>query len=766
MCLPRNLFLATGLFDEDFVNGFEDVEFCARLCQRGFRQTINPASRIVHHESVSQGEHARDGSNGDLYFKKGAPILQPDFAQLLKADGLEPHLTPWLNFVPAMPEARETELASSVREDRQLLRALIDNPYWLEGWQRLPNWREIAPIIFTLFMDPELGLETGRGALARGNIPYCRQLLGQLSAWAKPLHVMFAQAIFMQRQVTKGGWAWQTLANWQKEFPRIKENRLVPFLRGYLQLAQAAGLTLDPKDQAVYQNWRAALDLPLRKKIVGQFMGGAPHSGAPCFSILMPVYDPDPRHLTAALDSVRDQNWPHWELCIADDASTNPEIRAILQSYARLDDRIRVIWRQENGHIAKATNSALELARFDWVALLDQDDLLEPDSLAFMSRAILENPQGMLFYSDEDRLVEDNFCTPYFKSNWDPILLLAQNYISHLAVLNRQRLMAIGGLRDGFPAAQDHDLFLRFSDGLPAGAIVHVPHVLYHWRAHEKSTAKNLDQKPEATTSRLRAVQDWCDRHSPGSRLTPFHNLYCIVHFPMPRDVKLTLICPGSPTAAWLEKWRHCLPSAAEIISLTDQREKPTAQFLNQAVENSEADVIGFVSPWVQPLKHDSVGELLGALAQAGIGAVGGCVVEERSQALPNAGFLQDGSGAVAPVLAGAPALRSLWYAWNALTRSVDAADGGCLFTSRNSFVAAGGLRQEMGGWMFQDYCLRLGELGLRTLWVAPAQFSSSRTIRANMPGEFAVAWHDRVRAFNPNLLCGKPVFSLNTNLE
>jgi len=235
----------------------------------------------------------------------------------------------------------------------------------------------------------------------------------------------------------------------------------------------------------------------------------------PRFSILLPVYDPPLRYLREAVESVLAQTWPHWQLCIADDCSPSSEVRDYLAGLPARDDRIRVVFREENGHISHCSNSALELAEAEWVTLLDHDDLLARPALTLMAHAILTHPEGRFFYSDEDKIDgEGRRFAPYFKPDWNPALMTSHNQVTHLAVYHGATLRELGGFRTGFEGAQDWDLVLRMADHVGPGRIVHVPRILYHWRSIESSTASGIGAKHYAIEAGRRAIAEHLTRRN------------------------------------------------------------------------------------------------------------------------------------------------------------------------------------------------------------------------------------------------------------
>ena len=247
----------------------------------------------------------------------------------------------------------------------------------------------------------------------------------------------------------------------------------------------------------------------------------------PLVSIIVPVYNTDPRWLRAAIESVRRQAYTRWELCICDDASTSPETREVLGEYES-DPRIRIAFAAQNRGISAASNAALALARGELVALLDHDDELAPDALAEVVKHVNAHPDADVIYSDEDKLdLRGERCDPYFKPDWSPEHFLATMYTCHLMVIRRDVLADVGGFRTGYEGAQDYDLLLRIMDR--TSKIHHIPRILYHWRKHAQSTASVAQAKPWALDAgrrgarRLRAPKQrrWRGAGRRGARTLP-----------------------------------------------------------------------------------------------------------------------------------------------------------------------------------------------------------------------------------------------------
>jgi len=267
--------------------------------------------------------------------------------------------------------------------------------------------------------------------------------------------------------------------------------------------------------------------------------------------------------LRRAILSVEKQVYPRWELCILDDASTERRLWPFLQKYARRDSRIKLMRRMENGHISAASNDALGLANGDFVALLDHDDELAPTALYFVAWALNKNRALQLLYSDEDKLdAENRRPEPHFKSNWNPELFLAQNFISHLGVYRTDLVRKVGGFRVGFEGAQDYDLTLRCIERIRPDQIKHLPFVLYHWRMADESTASCTTAKPYAQEAARRAVQEHLDRTGVAATVAPHHGMYLQTKYALPTERPMvSIIIPTRDQVSCLQK---CLESIFE----------------------------------------------------------------------------------------------------------------------------------------------------------------------------------------------------------
>jgi len=228
----------------------------------------------------------------------------------------------------------------------------------------------------------------------------------------------------------------------------------------------------------------------------------------PLISIIMPVYNVDPKWLELAVKSIEQQWYENWELCIVDDKSSNKET---LQYLKKLDHpKIKVMFSEVNGNISVASNEALKLASGTFVALMDNDDELTPDALYEVVKAI--NTQDAEFiYSDEDKLEMDGtFCDPHFKPDYAPDMFLSQNYISHLGVIKKELIDKVDGFTVGLEGAQDYDLYLKVLEHTEK--VFHIQKVLYHWRKIPGSTAAEFGEKSYAQEAGVKALQNAMNR--------------------------------------------------------------------------------------------------------------------------------------------------------------------------------------------------------------------------------------------------------------
>jgi O-antigen biosynthesis protein len=533
-------------------------------------------------------------------------------------------------------------------------------------------------------------------------------------------------------------------------------------------------------------------------------------SATPVIAVLMPVYNPPPALLREAIASVQAQIYPHWELCIADDASTDAEVLQVLQRAAAADQRIRLMRRQTNGHISRSSNDALALVTAPYVALLDHDDLLREHALLLVAEALAHAPQAEVLYSDEDKLaIDGQRCDPYFKPDWNPELLLAQNYLCHLVTYRTALVRKRGGFRVGFEGAQDHDLVLRCTEGLAPGQIVHIPHVLYHWRQHAGSTAGRNEAKPYAQEAGLRAVREALARRTMDAQVElDAHGWYAVrMAAPVP-EPRVSIIVPtrdGITTlprcfeslvqktryGAWellvIDNGSHDPAFLAELQRiarhprvrvLRDDSPFNYAALNNRAVSLVDSEFVVLLNDDTEVLSPDWLSQLVGWAAQPGVGAVGARLWYPDGT-LQHAGVVL-GIGDVAGHAHRHWLRDEVGHRGRAVVlQDFSAVTAACLAVRRSSYLQVGGLDAQHFAVAFNDvdFCLKLGAAGLRNVWVPTAELvhhesvtrGSDREARHRQRYEKEAAlmrqrWGREIAAdpaYNPNLTLAQEDFGL-----
>ena len=286
----------------------------------------------------------------------------------------------------------------------------------------------------------------------------------------------------------------------------------------------------------------------------------------PLISIAMPVYNVEIKWLEKCIDSVINQTYDNWELCISDDASTDPKIKKCLEAYEKKEPRIKVVFRKEDGHISLATNSALEIATGEFIALLDNDDELPPHALFEVVKVLNERPELDVIYSDEDKIdAEGNRFDPHFKADWSPDTLMGNNYISHLSVYRSSIVKSLGGFRKGYEGSQDYDLVLRVTEQIPEDHIYHIDKVLYHWRTIPGSTASSGEAKSYIYDSGVKALTDTLNRRGIKGTVRPglISGFYEVTYEVLQEELVSVII----PTKNGYDDLKLCVDSIIEKTS-------------------------------------------------------------------------------------------------------------------------------------------------------------------------------------------------------
>lgn len=435
-------------------------------------------------------------------------------------------------------------------------------------------------------------------------------------------------------------------------------------------------------------------------------------------SVVLPVYNPELDWLREAIASVKAQTWSRWELCVADDASTDPRVRPFLEQEAANDDRIKLVFRPKNGHISACSNSALALATGDWCGLLDQDDLLAENALTLVAREINAHRDAGLIYSDEDFLDAGGArCNPFLKPDWNPELFLGQNYLNHFSVYRTDLLREIGGLREGFEGSQDYDLALRSIERLRPEQVRHIPRILYHWRMVPGSLAEVRDAKPYAKDAARRALADHVRRGGIAAEVTACpeniesHRVTYAV--PDPAPLVSVIVYGGEGNRSHGSDGTY---SPYEIV-----KAEPRANFaetINRAAQKASGSVFVFLHCELNIVQPQWLHELVGQALRGEVGAVGARVWSAEGT-LRHSGFLLGVGGIATDAHYGLPRGHPGFFNRTFLQRNCSAVSAMCFAVRASVFRELGGFDQTNLVDHFHDidFCLRATERGLQIVW-------------------------------------------------
>ena len=475
----------------------------------------------------------------------------------------------------------------------------------------------------------------------------------------------------------------------------------------------------------------------------------------PLISVVLPVFDPPLAFLEQAIASVRAQIYPHWELCIADDASTDPGVRALLERHAGQDSRIRIVYREQNGHIAASTNSALALASGEFVALFDHDDLLAEHALWWVAEAVNRQPDAGLIYTDEDKIDAANRrFDPNFKPQLNPELLLAQNMVCHLGVYRTALVRELGGFRAGFNGAQDHDLVLRVIERLAPQQVVHVPQVLYHWRAISGSTALDAGEKNYAAEAGRKAVREHLARtgiaaevfEAPGA--PDMHRVRFARPSPLPlvsiliptRDradllgmcldsllarssygnFEVIIIDNGSTEEATRQLFAR-LP-AERVTILRDESPFNFSALNNRAAAIARGSVLCLMNNDIEILTPDWLEEMVSFASRDGIGCVGARLWYPDGR-LQHAGCILGVGGVAGHAHKYLPRGHGGYFGRALVHQSFSAVTAACLVLRREVYQQVGGMEEQLGvAFNDVDLCLKVRAAGYRNVWTPYAE--------------------------------------------
>ena len=483
----------------------------------------------------------------------------------------------------------------------------------------------------------------------------------------------------------------------------------------------------------------------------------------PVISIIMATYNTEPEYLKACLDSVLAQSYSDWELCIADDCSTDDQVRSILNEYAEQDLRIKTVFRTENGHISRASNSALELATGDYVGLLDHDDCLAEHALFYIAKTINDKPEAKIIYTDEDKIDESGVrFEPHFKTDWNRDLLYSHNYITHFSVFDALLIKSVGGFKTGVEGSQDYDLILRCVAKAGNEEIVHIPYILYHWRAIQGSTALSSGEKDYTTEAGYKALKEYFGATNIPVEVkkSKLANTYRVI-WPLPKPEPLVSLL--IPTRDGYDILKQCIDGILEkttyqqyeILVLNNQTSCPkTLKYFKQisthakirvvdydhefnysAINNfgasqAKGSIIGLINNDIEVINSDWLGEMVRQVSRPDIGCVGAKLYypDDRIQ---HAGVILGIGGVAGHAHKYFSDKNPGYFSRLRLVQNFSAVTAAALLVRKSVFEEVGGLNEADLKVAFNDvdFCLKVRGCGYRNLWTPYARLYHHESI-------------------------------------
>lgn len=461
----------------------------------------------------------------------------------------------------------------------------------------------------------------------------------------------------------------------------------------------------------------------------------------PLISVVVPVYNVEPQMLTACIQSVQNQTYDNWELCLVDDCSTDARVRETLRQFEGVE-RIKIKYRSENGHISRTTNDGIAMAEGEFVALLDCDDLYAENALYEIAKKLNEDHTLDFIYSDEDKLSEDGTKrrNPFFKPDWSPDTFMSLMYTCHLAVYRKSLLDEMGGLRVGLEGSQDYDLVLRVME--KTNRIGHVPKILYHWREREESTANDISAKPYIIETTKKAKLEALERRGVKGHLEYIKDIVMFrVVYEVVGNPKVSIIIPSKDNYDIL---KQCLTSIRketkyqnyEIIVVDNGSAEEThakytkmckeldckyhyasmefnfSKMCNIGAHLADGQFLLFLNDDIRVEGAEWLERMLGHAQQPHTGAVGCKLIYPNTNLIQHVGVV---SFMVGPGHAFQRINDDLNCYWgrNKLEYNYSAVTGACLMIDRNKYDQVGGFSEQLPvAYNDIDLCFNLVEAG------------------------------------------------------
>ncbi len=531
----------------------------------------------------------------------------------------------------------------------------------------------------------------------------------------------------------------------------------------------------------------------------------------PKFSIVIPLYKTPERYLKEMLDSILEQTYGNWELCLVDGSPEGEDVSRIVKKYTAKDSRVKYKILGYNGGISVNTNAAIEMAEGDFIVLADHDDAMTLNALYECAKVLNEHPDCDVIYSDEDKMDMDGgaLFDPHFKPDFNPDLLTSVNYICHQFVVKRELVQQVGGLRKEFDGAQDYDFIFRCTE--KAHEIVHIPKVLYHWRCHQDSTASNPQSKLYAFEAGSRAIMEHYHRMGIEAEKVEKGVDYGIYHttFKIKDNPLVSVIIPNKDHRQDLDLCIRAMITRGTYKNLefvviennsTDpetfayyeaiQKEFPqvhvvtwTREFNYSAINNfgvqaAKGEYLLFLNNDTELIAENFVEEMLGFCQREDVGAVGARLLYQ-DDTIQHAGVVIGFGGVAGHTFIGLHKAENSYFHRAMCAQDYSAVTAACMMSKKSVFEAAGGFSEDLAvAFNDIDYCMKVRSLGKLVVYAPYALLyhyeSKSRGLedtpekvaRFNREvAKFAKKWPEILKNgdpyYNPNLTLRKSNFAL-----
>lgn len=507
---------------------------------------------------------------------------------------------------------------------------------------------------------------------------------------------------------------------WVRHHFLIPPKKLKRYIKSFMQSMKKNPVTIsdfyDLNIKKDYNKWILENKVLFRKKELKY---------NPLISIIIPTYNVSEKILDECINSVLIQSYQNFEICIADDNSTSLNTKNALKKY-KSNEKIKIKYRDKNGMISQCMNSALELATGEFVAFLDNDDLLDENALYYMVEELNKNNKLDLIYSDEDKLDTDgNYCDPYFKPDWSPDTFLSMNYICHFTMIRKKIIDQVGYFNSKYDGAQDYDLFLRVTE--KTNNIGHIPKILYHWRKSETSTAANNKNKDYAKNAGKLALEDALKRRNIKAEVlldqrSPFY----IIDYKFDKEPKISIVIPTKDHKEILEK---CIDSiinkttyknyeiivvdnnttemdAIEYLKLIEKNNKKVkvlhdnsefnySKINNDAIATLDTDYILLLNNDTEVITENWLNTMVGYASQKHVGCVGAKLIYP-DETIQHGGVVLGLGGVASHVYIGADRNDLGYFGRLCVPYDYSANTAACLMISKKKYDEVGGLEEKL----------------------------------------------------------------------